>query len=208
MRPLTPASISSNTIVSTGSCPESTLLIASIVRLISPPEAIRASGRSGSPRLGEIRYSTCSAPSDVASHTSSSISTASDDIGCIPGADSRRSCTSKRARSMPSSESDSVVSRLMRSAARFLAVLSARVASAKRRYSSAIRVSTSPMRWSMSASSSMARPSSSRRAMASSIVPYRRTRRLSRPILSCTCSRRIGSASSDARRSERRAATS
>ncbi len=50
--PDTPASISSNTMVATGSTWVNTAFIANRNRLISPPDAIAAKGCNGSPGLG------------------------------------------------------------------------------------------------------------------------------------------------------------
>ena len=59
-----PVSISSNTIVPTPPFSASRLLIASIRRDNSPPDAIFDSGFSGSPGFGEIMNSITSSPTD------------------------------------------------------------------------------------------------------------------------------------------------
>ena len=63
MRPDTPVSISSKIIVSTPSFSAEMAFIASIMREISPPEAIADSGFIGSPGFGDRMNSTSSAPS-------------------------------------------------------------------------------------------------------------------------------------------------
>lgn len=57
-RPLIPVSISSNTRVSMSSASARTDLMASITRDSSPPEAILAMERGGSPGLADMRNST------------------------------------------------------------------------------------------------------------------------------------------------------
>ena len=57
-----PASTSSNTRVGVASARASTALMASATRDSSPPDAMRASGRGGSPGLGASRNATSSAP--------------------------------------------------------------------------------------------------------------------------------------------------
>ena len=60
-----PASTSSKTSVGVSSARASTPLMASATRDISPPDAMRASGRAGSPGLGASRKATSSAPRRV-----------------------------------------------------------------------------------------------------------------------------------------------
>src|SRR5258707_101920 len=62
-----PASTSSKTRVGRLSASAPTVLMASITRASSPPEATRASRPSGSPGLAEKRISACSAPPGVSS---------------------------------------------------------------------------------------------------------------------------------------------
>ena len=70
LRPPIPASISSNTSVGVSSASARTCLIASATRDSSPPDAIRASGRAGSPGLGRNVKTTVSTP--VASNATAS----------------------------------------------------------------------------------------------------------------------------------------
>ena len=68
-RPPMPWSISSKIRVGVASAWASVLLSASISRAVSPPEATRAIGLSGSPGLALIRNSTWSTPERVKGHT-------------------------------------------------------------------------------------------------------------------------------------------
>ena len=70
LRPPIPVSISSKTSVGVSSTSARTCLIARATRLISPPEAILASGRAGSPEFGASRNTTWSTP--LASNASAS----------------------------------------------------------------------------------------------------------------------------------------
>ena len=65
MRPETPVSISSNTMEPTPSASIEMAFSASMMRESSPPDAMEAMGRSGSPGLGEMRNSTSSMPAAV-----------------------------------------------------------------------------------------------------------------------------------------------
>ena len=65
LRPPMPVSISSKTRVGVASAAARTSLIARATRLSSPPEAIRASGRAGSPGFGAMRKTTSSIPAGV-----------------------------------------------------------------------------------------------------------------------------------------------
>ena len=76
LRPPIPVSTSSNTSVGVASASARTRLIARATRDSSPPEAIRASGRGGSPGFGASRYTTWSMPAASKATASPSTSTA------------------------------------------------------------------------------------------------------------------------------------
>src|SRR5439155_10421 len=90
-RPPIPASTSSNTMVGARSYPERTTCSASMLRASSPPEAMRASGRTGSPGLPGKRNSTRSAPRGPHSASAASITATSNLARSSP---SRRSSAS------------------------------------------------------------------------------------------------------------------
>ena len=89
LRPPMPVSTSSKTSVGVSSTSARTCLIASATRLISPPEAILASGRGGSPEFGASMNTTRSTPlaSNASASPSSSTAGSSSSAGSPPQGD-------------------------------------------------------------------------------------------------------------------------